>query len=93
MRKVLETIIEVVEALAETIVNAIERSKKLENESKREDENLRSKLTCLRRFADSRSLTLTTIFKRFRRRSDETLCETRIIKDQRHESTRKCSMS
>ena len=92
MRETLETIIEVVEALTKTIINAIERSKELENESKRENENLRSRLTYLRRFANSRLLTLTAIFKRSRRRSDETLCETRTVKNQRHESTRRCSM-
>ena len=81
MREVLETIIKVVEVSTKAIVNTIKRSKKLENESKREDENLRSKLTCLRRLANSRSLTLTTIFKRSRRRSDETLCEIRIVKN------------
>ena len=52
MREVLEATIKVVEALAKAIVNAIERSKKLENESRREDENLRSRLTCLRRLVD-----------------------------------------
>ena len=91
MREALKATTKVVETLAKTIINAIERSKKLENKSKRENENLRSRLTCLRRFVNSRSLTLTTIFKRSRRRNDETLCETRIIKDQRHESTRECS--
>ena len=91
MREVLEATTKVVEVLTETIVDAIERSKELEDESRRENENLRSRLTCLRRLTNSRSLTLTTIFKRSRRRSDETLCETRTIKDQRHESTKECS--
>ena len=80
MRKVLETIIEIVEISTKAIINAIEKSKKLENESKRENENLRSRLTYLRRLANSRSLILTTIFKRSRRRSDETLCEIRTVK-------------
>ena len=80
MREILEITIEIIEATAEATKDAIERSKKLENESERENENLRSRLTCLRRFTNSRLLTLTTIFKRSHRRSDETLCETRIVK-------------
>ena len=91
MREAFEATIKVVEVSTKTTVDAIEKSKELEDESKRENENLRSRLTCLRRFTNSRSLILTTIFKRSRRRSDETLCETRIIKNQRHESIRKCS--
>ena len=81
MKKALEATIEVVEASTKAIVNAIEKSKELEDESKRENENLRSRLTYLRRLTDSKSLILTTIFKRFRRRNDETFCETRTIKD------------
>ena len=82
---------EIEEIIIEVIEEAIEKSKKLESETRRENIDRRSRITCRRRCASSKLLALTTILSNSRCRSDASDCTTRVVKDQQSKNTKKRS--